>query len=142
MALHTYSDRLNLFLHLLVTYRLRIYLGGLLVISAPVLLAMAFEIRLPSTARTVIIGTTLTAMITTYFAERRIDYSQINSVSGEQSNEYPLRMRIAIGLSIIGVAAGIYIALEGNSLVGLIFIAGAYLFGYLAYHGKSNPSND
>jgi hypothetical protein len=42
-------------------------------------------------------------------------------------------MRAAVALSILGVAAGIYVALEVNPIAGALFVLGAYLFGYVGY---------
>lgn len=129
---------------ILVTYRLLIYIGGLLVISIPLVLSSAFNVVVPETARTVLVGVTLTVMVVTYIAERYVGYdseSESETPDKESTQTYSLRLRIALALSIIGIAAGIYIAIEIALFTGLLFVFGAYLFGYFGYRGEFNEND-
>jgi hypothetical protein len=128
----TESSGLDPLFRLLVTYRLLIYFGGLFVIGLP-LLFRALGIELSGTARTVLVVVTLSVMVLTYLGERRVGFP--DSRTETTSKEYPLKMRLALALALLGIAVGIYVALEVNTLTGLLFIAGAYLFGYMGYRG-------
>jgi uncharacterized membrane protein YgdD (TMEM256/DUF423 family) len=126
----TESSGLDPLFRLLVTYRLLVYFGGLFVIGLP-LLFRALDIELPGTARTVLVVVTLAVMVLTYLGERRVGYADSRTESATE--EYSLQTRLAFALALVGVAVGIYVALEVNTLTGLLFIAGAYLFGYMGY---------
>lgn len=157
MVTRTNSGRHAPLVDILVTYRLLIYIGGLLVISIPLVLSSAFNVVVPGTARTVLVGVTLIIMIATYIAENYVGYNRENereqqSVEYDRENEreqqsedpthtYSLRLRLALALSTVGIAAGIYIALEIELFTGLLFIFGAYLFGYFGYRGEFNEND-
>lgn len=144
MVAHTDSGRHMPLVDILVTYRLLIYIGGLLVISIPLVLSSAFNVVVPETARTVLVGVTLTVMVVTYIAERYVGYdseSESETPDKESTQTYSLRLRIALALSIIGIAAGIYIAIEIALFTGLLFVFGAYLFGYFGYRGEFNEND-
>jgi small-conductance mechanosensitive channel len=121
---------------ILVAYRLPIYVGGLLVISIPLVLSSVFSVVVPETARTVLVGVTLAVMIATYIAEHYVGYDRESEPRTEDEPTYSLRLRIALALSIVGIAVGIYVALEIALFTGLLFITGAYLFGYVGYRGE------
>jgi 4-hydroxybenzoate polyprenyltransferase len=129
---------------ILVTYRLPIYVGGLLVISLPLVLSSAFSVVVPETARTVLVGVTLAVMIATYIAERYVGYDrESESRTGEEDKPtYSLRLRVALALSVVGIAVGIYVALEIAPFTGLLFILGAYLFGYIGYRGEFDENEN
>jgi small-conductance mechanosensitive channel len=124
----------------LVAYRIPIYLGGLLVISIPRIFPSVFGVVVPETVSTILVGVSLTVMITTYLVERHVGYDpERESRTGEKQEQeltYPLRLRVALVLSIVGIAAGIYVALEIALFTGLLFIVGAYLFGYFVSQGE------
>jgi hypothetical protein len=145
MVARTDSGRHVPLADVLVAYRLLIYIGGLLVISIPLVLSSAFGVVVPGTARTVLVGVTLTVMIATYIAEHYIGYDSESEnesrTDGESLPTYSLRLRIALALSTIGIAVGIYIALEIALFTGLLFIFGAYLFGYFGYRGEFNEND-
>lgn len=126
------SSGLTPLFRLLVANRLLVYFGGLFVIGLPLLFA-ALGIELSGTARTVLVVVTLAVMVLTYLGERRLGIP--DSQTETTTQEYPLKMRLALALAVLGVAIGIYVALEVNPLAGLLFIAGAYFFGYMGYRG-------
>ncbi|WP_435075918.1 hypothetical protein [Halococcus sp. AFM35] len=127
----TESSGLDPLFRLLVTHRLLVYFGGLFVIGLP-LLFRALGIGLSGTARTVLVVVTLAVMVLTYLGERRVGFSDSRT---ETTQDYPLKMRLVLALALVGIAVGIYVALEVNTLAGLLFIAGAYFFGYMGYRG-------
>jgi hypothetical protein len=128
----TESSGLDSLFRLLVSYRLLIYFGGLFVIGLPLLFG-ALGIELSGTARTVLVVVTLAVMVLTYIGERRVGFG--GSRTEPTTEEYPLKMRLMLALAVLGIAVGIYVALEVNTLTGLLFIAGAYFFGYMGYRG-------
>ncbi len=130
----TESGGLTPLFELLVTYRLLVYFGGLALITLP-LLFEAVGIAVPRTARVVLVGVVLTVMVLTYLGERRVGFSE--SETRTTGKTYPLRMRIVFVFALVGIAVGVYVALEVNTLTGLLFIAGAYLFGYMGYRSGS-----
>ncbi len=122
---------------LLVAYRLPIYLGGLAVIGAPLAVAAAFDVAVPASVRTAVVVASLAVMVATYVAERRVGVESSRGsdagAGGDEREEYPLAMRAAVALSVLGLAAGVYVGLERNLASGLVFVVGAYLFAYLGY---------
>ena len=130
MTSRTESSELDALFRLLVAYRLLVYFGGLFVIGLPLLFG-ALGIELPGSARVVLVAVTLSLMVLTYLGERRVGLFE--SQTETTAEEYPLRMRLMLTLSVLGIAVGIYAALEVNALTGLLFIAGAYFFGYVGY---------
>jgi hypothetical protein len=129
---HSESSGLDSLFRLLVAYRLLIYFGGLFVIGLPLLFG-ALGVALSGTVRTVLVVVTLAVMVLTYVGERRIGFD--GSRTDVTAQEYPLKMRLMLALAVLGIAVGIYVALEVNTFTGLLFIAGAYFFGYMGYRG-------
>ena len=126
--------------HLLVAYRLPIYLGGLAVIGAPLAVASAFDVTIPPAVRTAVVVASLGLMVATYLAERRVgvpDRSDGRTGAGRansgEGSEYPLAARAAVAVAVLGVAVGVYLGLERDPITGLLFVGGAYLFAYLGY---------
>lgn len=126
---------------LFAAHRLLIYVGGLVVLGIPLVLSMILGVDVPRTARLVLVGTVLTLMVVTYIGERRMKHDH-DADNGDHSDpreqeheQYPLRMRIAVALAVLGVAVGVYVTIEVNVLTGLLFIVGAYFFGYLGFRG-------
>jgi hypothetical protein len=142
MALRTDSGGHLPIAGILVAYRLFIYVGGLLVISIPLVLSSAFSVVVPGTARTVLVGVTLAVMIATYIAERYVGYDSESESHTEDKPTYSLRLRVALAFSVVGIAVGIYVALEIAPFTGLLFILGAYLFGYIGYRGEFDESEN
>lgn len=128
----TEPNGLDSLFRLLVAYRLLVYFGGLFVIGLPLMFG-ALGIELSGTARVVLVVVTLAVMVLTYIGERRVGFG--DSRTETRSEEYPLKMRLMLALAVLGIAVGIYVALEVNTLTGLLFIAGAYFFGYMGYRG-------
>lgn len=126
----------------LVAYRIVVYLGGLTVIGVPLLLQRAFDVAVPSSARTALVTVSLALMVVTYLAERRVGYGHVDPQTGESKESYSLRLRLSVAVAVVGVAVGIYVALEVNFVAGLLFVAGAYLFGYLGYRGELDAEGD
>jgi hypothetical protein len=128
----TEPNGLNSLFRLLVAYRLLVYFGGLFVIGLPLMFG-ALGIELSAAVRTVLVVVTLAVMVLTYIGERRVGFD--GSRTETTAEEYPLKMRLMLALAVLGIAVGIYVALEVNTLTGLLFIAGAYFFGYMGYRG-------
>lgn len=134
-------------LALLAAYRLPIYLGGLAAIGTPLALAEVTGIVVPPAARTAVVVVSLVVMVATYAGERR-DRARSAAGDGEPSAtrgdrtspnpEYSLRARLAVAAAVVGVAVGVYVAAAGDLVVGLLFVFGAYLFGYVAYRGEGS----
>ncbi|MDY6817808.1 MAG: hypothetical protein SVG88_04025 [Halobacteriales archaeon] len=123
--------------------RLPIYIGGLIAILIPRGLRTFTDIRLAPETRTVIVVVTLLFMILTYLAERRVRGR--DDGGSHEDREYDLAVRLAVGMAVIGVAVGIYVTLEVNTLVGILFIIGSYLFGAMAFRrdrGNGNQPTD
>lgn len=126
----TESSGLDTLFRFLVSYRLLIYFGGLFLIAVP-LVAKPFGITVPGTARTVVVVVVLAVMVLTYLGERRVGVPESGTEPTRET--YPRKMRLMLVLAFVGIAVGVYVALEVNMLTGLLFIAGAYLFGYMGY---------
>ncbi|HET7325503.1 MAG TPA: hypothetical protein VFJ06_14340 [Halococcus sp.] len=139
MASRTQQGGLTPLFQLLVTYRLLVYFGGLFVIGLPLLFG-ALGIEFPGTARTVIVFITLAVMVLTYLGERRVGFPDSRSETTTQ--DYPLKMRLTLAVALVGIAVGVYVALTVNTFTGLLFIAGAYFFGYMGYRGGLDEEAD
>jgi hypothetical protein len=124
------SSKLTPLFQLLVTYRLLVYFGGLFVIALPFLFGV-LGIELSETVRTVLVVVILAVMMLTYLGERQFGIP--NSRTETTIEEYSMKVRLAFTLALIGIGTGIYVILEANILIGILFIAGAYLFGYTGY---------
>lgn len=135
MATETPSSdsSLGMLFRLLVTYRLLIYLGGLILIGVPRVIDELFGIELSPGARTAIVVVSLGLMIVTYIGERRVGSDHVDEASGRSNESYSLRLRVILALSVTGIAVGIYVALEISRLTGILFIVGAYFFGHMGY---------
>ncbi|MFD1633764.1 hypothetical protein ACOZ4L_13095 [Haloplanus ruber] len=127
-------------LRLLVTYRLFIYLGGLIAIGIPLLLQRAYGTELSPGARTAIVAVSLGLMIVTYLGERRVGRDHVDA-TGESAETYSLRLRASIATAVVGLAIGIYVAMEVNPLTGSFFVLGAFLFAYMGYRTELGDAN-
>ena len=133
-------------LALLAAYRLPIYVGGLAAIGTPLALAEVTGIVLPPAARTAVVVVSLVVMVATYIGERRDrartaadpDRDRAAARGGRDLPEYSLRARVAVAAAVVGVAVGVYVAAAGDLVVGLLFVLGAYFFGYVAYRGEES----
>ena len=128
----TETSGLDALFGVLVANRLLIYFGGLLVIGSPLLFG-ALGIELPGTVRVVLVIVTLVVMTLTYVGERRVGFAGTQATPAGET--YSLRMRIALAVAVAGIASGVYVALEVDTVAGLLLIAGAYFVGYLGYRG-------
>jgi len=117
----------------LVTYRIFVYLGGLIAIGIPLLLQRAYGTELSPGARTAIVVVSLGVMIVTYIAERRVGSGHIDERTGESTEAYSLRLRASVATAVVGLAVGIYAVMEINVLTGSLFIIGAFFFAYMGY---------
>lgn len=120
-------------LRFLVTYRILVYLGGLIAIGIPLVLQRAYGTELSPGARTAIVVVSLALMIVTYIGERRVGQDHIDSRTGESTESYSLRLRASVATAIVGLAIGIYVSMEVNVLTGALFMIGAFLFAYMGY---------
>lgn len=128
-------------LRFLVTYRLFVYLGGLIAIGVPLVLQRAYGTELSPGARTAIVVVSLGVMIVTYLAERRVGQGHIDDRTGESRESYSTRLRVSVATAIVGIAIGIYVAMEVNPFAGALFIIGAFLFGYMGYRTEGAEQN-
>lgn len=126
---------------LLVAYRLLIYFGGLAVIGAPLALQSLAGVTTPASVRAALTVTVVALMIVTYLSERRVggpptsgSAPGADASTADSSNDgYPLRTRVAVAAAVLGLAIGVYVALEVSRVGGVLFVAGSYMFAYLAY---------
>lgn len=126
---------------LLVAYRLLIYFGGLAVIGAPLALQSVAGVTTPTSVRAALTVTVVAVMIVTYLSERRVGGPPTSgsapdadaSAADRSGTGYPLRTRVAVAAAVLGLAIGVYVALEVSRVGGVLFVAGSYMFAYLAY---------
>lgn len=118
----------------LAAYSLPIYAIGVAAISVPAVLAWGFDVIVPGTIRSAVVGASLGVMVLAYVAERRArsDADSERNPDGRE-REYPLRTRALVAAAILGLALGIYTATEVNLLVGGVFFVGAYFFTRMAF---------
>ncbi len=114
----------------LAAHRLSIYLGGLIAILLPRILRIAADITLAPLTRTVIVVGSLLLMVVTYLAERQ---ARGDDGTDPATEDYSTRTRVLVGLAVVGLALGVYLAFEGRPLFGLLFLGGALLFFRIAY---------
>lgn len=136
MASRSDASALGFLLRFLVAYRILIYLGGLLVMSAPLGAAWVFGYEFPEAARTTIVAVCFGAILVTYVAERRVGLDHVDPATGEAREPYSRRARASVVLAIVGIAVGVYLVLERNTAMGLLFLVGALLFFQLAYRAE------
>lgn len=132
----TRDDRFGVLFRFLVAYRLLFYLGGLIAMSLPLGLAWLYDLELPSAARMTIVTVSFGVILLTYLAERRVGLGHVDPHTGEPTESYSLRLRASVVLAIIGIAAGVYLVLDGRPAAGLLFVGGALLFFQLAYRNE------
>lgn len=149
MATHADSSGLDSLLRVLVSYRLAVYIGGLAAISVPAVLRATVGIDPPSTVRTIIVGASLGLMILTYLGELRLGHGSTGPAAGRPRTEpttgdtigesesdatgYSKRTRTTVVIGLVGIVVGIYVVIEINTFVGMLFIVGGLLFGRSAY---------
>lgn len=132
----------------LVAYRLFIYVGGLIAISLPRVLRTAAEIELAAPVRTLVVVVSLGVMILTYVGERRVGLDggsetaprSPSEAGSEAGSGYSRRTRTSLVIGLAGIAIGVYVALEVDTLVGVLFVIGGVLFGRSAYRGGTEGS--
>lgn len=133
----------------LVAYRLFIYVGGLIAISLPRVLRTAAGIELAAPVRTLVVVVSLGVMILTYVGERRVGLDggsdptaprSPSDAGSEAGSGYSRRTRTSLVIGLAGIAIGVYVALEADTLVGVLFVIGGVLFGRSAYRGGTERS--
>ncbi|WP_248896957.1 hypothetical protein [Haloplanus halobius] len=132
------DPRFGVLLRYLVSHRLFVYLGGLVVIGIPIILQRAYGTELSPGTRTAIVVVSLLVMIVTYIGERRVGSDHVDERTGESTESYSLRLRVSVATAIVGLAIGIYVAMEVNVFSGFLFILGACLFGYMGYRTEES----
>ena len=120
-------------LRFLAAYRLLVYLGGLIVMSLPLVVEWTSDATVPQSVRNTVVGVSFAAILLTYLAERRFGLDHVDPATGAPREGYSRQTRVSIVLAIAGVAAGVYLVLARNAAMGLLFLAGALLFFQLAY---------
>jgi hypothetical protein len=139
MANDANRSALDALLELLVAYRALVYVGGLLAIGSPLLAVHGFGVEPPWAVRAAVIWVSLGVMILTYAGERRLGTTGAGGRADEDQQPFSLRVRIALVAAILGVAVGVYAAIEVDTVVGLLFVAGAILFGRFAFRREGRP---
>ncbi|PSP72036.1 hypothetical protein BRC86_13530 [Halobacteriales archaeon QS_3_64_16] len=139
----------------LVAHRLAVYVGGLAIIALPALLRGALDLDVPATIRTLLVAAALGAMILTYLGERRVADEAANGEQRTQPNAgnrtpegaastaepgYSRRTRTTVAIGLIGLAVGIYVAIEIDTIIGVLFVVGGLLFGQSALREEGNES--
>jgi hypothetical protein len=145
----------------LAARRFVVYAGGLAVIVLPRVLQAAVGIEVPAAIRTILVVVGLGAMILTYLGERRADTEDTagrprraepseadamdatGATEGSErgssgprlagESEYSRRTRTTIAMGLTGIAIGIYVAVEIDTIIGVLFVIGGLLFGGSAY---------
>lgn len=145
------SDAARGLAKLLVTYRMTIYLGGIAILGIPLVLHSVAGVTVSTSGRAALTVSVLALMIATYIAELTVDEgdsdddgtaaSASTGSTSDVDGGYPLRTRVSVAMAAIGLAIGVYIGLEESALAGLVFVAGAYFFAYLAYEGTGEDEN-
>ncbi|MFC6835427.1 hypothetical protein [Halomarina ordinaria] len=116
----------------LVTHRLAVYAGGLLLAALPTLLDRGFDVVLAGPLRTVLVALALGTMLLTYAGERR---ARGTTDPRDATPDYALGTRVAAVGAVAGVALGGYLAATADLLVGVLFVGGGVLFARLAVGG-------
>lgn len=130
----------SLLFRFLVDNRLLFYVGGLIAISMPLGLVWLFGVELPPGARTAIVTVSFGIILLTYLAERRVGLERVHATDDRAREPYSARFRAIVFLAIVGIAVGIYLLLERDPIVGLLFLAGALLFFQQAYRVERDRS--
>lgn len=128
-------------LRFLAAYRLLFYLGGLVVMSLPLVVEWTSDVAVPASVRNTVVGVSFAAILLTYLAERRVGLDHVDPATGAPREGYSRQTRVSIVLAIAGIAAGVYLVLSRNAAMGLLFLAGALLFFQLAYRADG-PDED
>lgn len=147
MAARTDRSGLETLVRSLVAHRAVVYGGGLIAIGLPRALRTAAGIEVATPLRTLLVVASLGLMILTYLGERSADTKDAEpTASGatpaatsetESGTGYSRRTRTTVAIGLVGIAIGIYVAIEVDTLVGLLFIGGGLLFGRSAYRGET-----
>ncbi|MCL7417465.1 MAG: hypothetical protein M8354_06460 [Halalkalicoccus sp.] len=150
MATRTNRSGLETLVRSLVAYRTVVYGGGLIAIGLPRVLRTAAGIEVAAPIRTLLVVASLGLMILTYLGERSADTEDAKPAPSrttlastsetEPEIGYSRRTRTTVAIGLAGIAIGIYVAIEVDTLVGLLFIGGGLLFGRSAYRSETEES--
>lgn len=133
MATDANGTALDALLELLVAYRGVVYVGGLLAIGSPLLAVHGFGVEPPRAVRVTVVWVSLGVMILTYVGERRLGTTGTGGRPNEDREPFSLHVRAALVMAVLGVAVGVYAAIEVSLVIGLLFVVGAILFGQFAF---------
>ncbi|ESS11159.1 MAG: hypothetical protein A07HR60_01875 [uncultured archaeon A07HR60] len=116
----------------LVDHQNAIYVGGLLVITAPRALEES-GIVIPQQARTAIVAGVLAVMIGTYLGERRIGGGASAGTDTDTATATPDTVtQLSVAATLSGIAVGGYLVLQGQLWIGGLFAVGAIAFARMA----------
>lgn len=136
MASRTDAGALGFLFRFLVAYRILFYLGGLLVMSVPIGAAWILDVVLEEAVRTTIVVVSFGVILLTYIAERRVGLDHVDPATGAPREPYSRQAWASVMLAIVGIAVGVYLVLERNTAMGVLFLVGALLFFQLAYRAE------
>ena len=157
MPSHANESGFDSLLRSLVAHRFAVYVGGLAVIALPALLRGALDLDVPATIRTLLVAVALGAMILTYLGERRVadeaageerrlrPNAENRTPEGEAStvgSGYSRRTRTTVAIGLVGIAIGIYVAIEVDTIIGVLFVVGGLLFGQSAFSGGDDEGEE
>jgi|GEM_PF-2385584 len=121
----------------LVARRRLIYVGGMVVISLPLLAATSFGVDVPRPTRLAVVVPTLILMSAVYLGERRLDTDPSTGTSTRTASDYSLGSRLSMGAAVVGFAVGVYVSLTGDPRTGAIYLFGSLLYGYREYRKRA-----
>lgn len=126
-----------------VAKRRAVYVGGMVVISLPLLAATAFGIELSGPARVAVVVPTLTLMSLAYLGERRLDVGRDGTPDPTApAPGYSLGSQLSIAAAVVGFAIGVYVSITGDPRAGAIYLFGSLLYGYREYRKQLVSEND
>lgn len=137
------NGNVGLVARFLVSNRVLIYGGALIIMSVPLALAWLLDYVVSDALRIVIIAVSFAAIVGTYLAERQVKDVGTLSQPGP-SDEPPIssRVQISLFLSIVGLAVGVYFLISQRYGLGLVFLAGAGLFYQLAMRSQDEEEGE
>lgn len=136
------TDVVGFLARFLVAYRVLLYLGALLAMSAPLFAAHAFHVSLPQSVRRTVVAVSFAVLVLTYLAERRVGLDHVDPATGAPRERYSRRIRFSVVLAIAGVAVGLYLVFERNVAAGLFFLGGSMLFFQQAFRAERGDVED
>lgn len=126
----------------LVARRRVIYVGGMVVISLPLLAATSFGVDVSRPTRLAVVVPTLILISAVYLGERRLDAERPAGTGTRTAPDYSLGSRLSITAAVVGFVVGIYVSLTGDPRVGAVYLLGSLLYGYREYRKQSLTEHD